>query len=225
MWLACLYEGVTLLLILGWLPAPGDAYRCVASVDSEHRVPSPRSALYGKRSRTGLLTPRLGITRAPGRRRPVSSMPGCRCRAGRETSFCNTPKPVTPEELALNVLPGPIPFDECTQLPSCRRTDVRSPKRPSIRASRSRIMKFSSPTSRSRGNHRLEARRPGGSDCRSAGDAVRDVTRPAESSGSTRCAVGIIFRELAGTRPDRQQAPQPLTWGFVRHQGLEPRTR
>jgi hypothetical protein len=140
--------------------------------------------------------------------------------------FCNTPKPVTPEELALNVLPGPIPVDECTQPPSCRRTDVRSPKRPSIRASRSRhhevlvsdepVAQEPSAGSPPTGGSRLLVGRP---------DAVRDVTRPAESSGSTRCAVGIIFRELSGTRPASQQALHPLTWGYVRHQGLEPRTR
>lgn len=136
-------------MILGWLPAPGDAYRCVASV-----IETTASRVRGRRCTARAVAPgsRLRAVESLGHRAADVQSAQCQDVAvalAERRRFCNTPKPVTPEELALNVLPGPIPVDECTQPPSCRRTDVRSPKRPSIRASRSRIMKFSSPTSRS----------------------------------------------------------------------------
>jgi len=51
-WLACLFEGVTLLLILGWLPAPGDAYRCVASV-----IETTASRVRGRRCTARAVAP------------------------------------------------------------------------------------------------------------------------------------------------------------------------
>ena len=50
---------------------------------------------------------------------------------------------------------------------------------------------------------------------RTRGETCGDSTRSSE----------VIFRELSGTPMINYKATPLLTWAFVRHQGLEPRTR